>query len=153
VVQVFAGLRDDPFIRKPRTGRNVAAIVIELPLEAVLGPRTDLLIWATTSVPEFDGPIADHGGRALRSMFDEPLNSTTPGEHWRVHTRVPDVMILDVTQISCYPNGRELADDVIDLVVDIPGGTLPGEGPEYPTANDVPFLAEFPYLAVPHPAM
>ena len=34
-LDLFTGLRDDPFIRRPREGRNVAAVVIELPLEAV----------------------------------------------------------------------------------------------------------------------
>jgi hypothetical protein len=151
-IKLFAGLRDDPFIRKPRAGRNVAAIVIELPVEAVLGPQSELLIWATTKVPELAGPISEHGGRALRSMFNEPMNGLRPRDHWRVLDQTPDVMILDVLQASGFPNGREPTDDVIDLVVDIPGGTLPGEGPEFPTANDVPYLAAFPYLAPPHPA-
>jgi len=151
-IKLFTGLRDDPFIRKPRAGRNVAAIVIELPVEAVLGPRNDLLIWATTKVPDLEGPISEHGGRALRSMFNEPMNGLSPRDHWRKLDAAPDVMVLDVLQASGFPNGREPTDDVIDLVIDIPGGTFPGEGPEFPTANDVHFLAAFPYLALPHPA-
>lgn len=31
-ISLFSGLRDDPFIRGPRIGRNVAAVAIELPL-------------------------------------------------------------------------------------------------------------------------
>jgi len=151
-IRLFAGLRDDPFIRKPRAGRNVAAIVIELPVEAVLGPQNELLIWATTKVPELDGPISEHGGRALRSMFNEPMNALRPRDHFRVLEQTPDVMILNVLQASGFPNGREPTDDVIDQVVDIPGGTLPGEGPDFPTENDVPYLPIFPHLAPPHPA-
>jgi hypothetical protein len=151
-IQFFAGLRDDPFIRRPRAGRNVAAIVIELPVEAVLRRRNDLLIWATTNIPELEGPISEYGGRALRSMFNEPMNSLSPRKQWRVMKEIPDVVILNVGYASGFPNGREPADDVVDLVVDIPGGTLPGEGPEFPTQNDVPFLPTFPYLAPPHPA-
>jgi hypothetical protein len=151
-ITLFTGLRDDPFIRKPRAGRNVAAIAIELPVAAVLRQQNDLLIWATTKVPDLEGPISEHGGRALRSMFNESMNSRRPSDHWRVLEKTPDVMILDMLHASGYPNGREPSDDVIDLVSDIPGGTLPGEGPEFPTANDVPFLLTFPYLAPPHPA-
>jgi hypothetical protein len=151
-IRLFAGLRDDPFIRRPRSGRNSAAIVVEFPIEAVLRSQPDLLIWATTSVPEFDAPIADHSGRALRSMFVEAMNSLGPSDHWRVLQQVPDVMILDTGRDSGYPNGRELTDDVVDLMIDIPGGTLPGEEPDFPTENDLPFLPGFPYLAAPHPA-
>jgi hypothetical protein len=152
-IQMFIGLRDDPFIRRPRIGRNVAAIVIELPVEAVLHEQSDLLIWATTKVPDLEGPISDYGGRALRSMFDEAMNTMGPRDQWRRLDEMPDVMILDVRRGSGFPNGREPTDDVVDLVIDMPPpGTLPGEGPEFPTANDVPFLATFPYLAPPHPA-
>ncbi|MCA9131309.1 MAG: hypothetical protein KDB22_29695 [Planctomycetales bacterium] len=151
-IKLYAGLRDDPFIRRPRAGRNVAAIVLQLPLEAVLGPRDDLLIWATTEIPEFEGPIADHAGRALRSMFEDPMNALSPRDQWRILEIVPDVLILNVVQPTTFPNGRLLTDDVVDLMVDIPlpGGTLPGEEPDFPATNDVPFLPVFPYLAPPH---
>jgi hypothetical protein len=86
-------------------------------------------------------------------MFHEPMNTMGPRNHWRLMQETPDVIILDVLSPSGFPNGREPTDDVIDLVVDIPGGTLPGEGPEFPTANDVPYLPTFPYLAPPHPAL
>jgi hypothetical protein len=151
-IRLFAGLRDDPFIRRPRAGRNVAAVVIELPLAGVVDDQPELLIWATTKVPEFAGPVSEHAGRALRSMFNEPLNQLRPRDHLAEVGVVPDVMIYNTSAPARYPNGRELADDVVDLTVDIPlpGGTLPGEGPTFPTANDVPFLEAFPYLAPPH---
>lgn len=146
----FAGLRDDPFIRRPRKGRNVAAVVIELPRRALSKNNEPLLIWATTHVPDFDGPIAEHAGRALRSMFIEPANVLTPKELSRELGLVPDVMILDPTHPTMFPNGRTLIDDVVDLVVDLPpDGLMPPEGPEFPTMNDVPFLPDFPYLAPP----
>ena len=53
----------------------------------------------------------------------------------------PSVMIYDTWRPAAFPNGRELVDDVVDLVGE--PGTL---------ANDAPFLAEFPYLAPPHPS-
>jgi hypothetical protein len=151
-IEVFAGLRDDPFIRWPRRGRNVAAVVLELPLSAVRARPRPMLIWATTHVPEVGGPMAEHGGRALRSMFVEPSNTMTPAEHWTTLGMVPDVIIYDPRIDAIFPNGRAPSDDVVDMVVDIPtpDGTLPGEDPGYPTENDVPFLDEFPYLAPPH---
>jgi hypothetical protein len=148
--QYFAGLRDDPFIRRPRTGRNVAAVVIQLPLKAVVNPDETLLLWATTAVPDVDGPIGDHAGRALRSMFIDPANVLSPTQQFQQMGMVPDVMILDPRFPSGLPNGRLLTDDAVDLVVDMPGGTLPGEAPDFPTENDVPFLDAFPYLAPPH---
>ena len=47
---------------------------------------------------------------------------------------------------SAFPNGRELTDDVVDLVGH--AGTLANDAP-FPTTNDVPFLDVFPYLAPP----
>lgn len=150
-IALFAGMRDDPFIRRPREGRNVAAVVIALPLDAVTDDQDTLLVWATTKVPELAGPISDFAGRALRSMFVEEMNAMTPSDQAVLLGVVPDVVIYQTRRVALFPNGRELTDDVVDLVVDIPGGTLPGEGPTFPTANDVPFLDRFPYLAPPHP--
>lgn len=149
-LQLFTGLRDDPFIRKPRQGRNVAAIVIELPVEGVLGPQDDLLLWATTKVPDLEGPISDHAGRALRSMFNEAMNALRPRDHWRLLETTPDTVILDLLTPTGFPNGRELTDDVIDLVVDLPPGQLADEDRTVRDSNDLPFLPAFPYLAAPH---
>lgn len=151
-IQFFAGLRDDPFIRGPRTGRNVAAIVFELPLGAVTrGQARPLLIWATSQVDDVIGPIHEHGGRSLRSQFveNDPLNTMTPAEHATRLGVVPDVIILNPAAPVAFPNGRELTDDVVDLA---PDPRVLGNDAPFPTTNDVPFLDEFPYLAPPHPA-
>ena len=144
-----AGLRDDPFIRGPRQGRNMAAIVLEFPLESLPAGRT-LLIWATSKVEEFDGMFQDLAGRSLRSMF--PENNAMNVWHPRLHTlkmgAVPDVMIYDLSRPARYPNGRALTDDVVDLVGD--PRVLANDAP-FPSANDRPFLETFPYLAEPHP--
>jgi hypothetical protein len=147
-VRMFTGLRDDPFIRGPRIGRNVAALVLDLPLEVVLR-GTPLLIWAGTSVPEVDGPIADLGARALRSQLAEnlALNDLHPSLHQSQLGLAPDVVILDPSRPIAFPNGRELIDDVVDLVGD--PRLLTTDAP-FPSANDKPFLPEFPFLPPPH---
>jgi len=151
-IQFFAGLRDDPFIRGPRIGRNVPALVVELPARAVVGNRPrPVLIWANSRVDDIMGPFQEHAGRSLRSQFveNDPLNLRTPAEHAAMLGVVPDVVILDTSVPVAFPNGRELTDDVVDLVGD--ARVLNTDAP-FPAANDVPFLTTFPYLAEPHPA-
>ena len=145
----FAGLRDDPFIRGPRQGRNVGSMVLEFPL-ASLPPGNPLLIWATSKVEEFDGIFQDLAGRSLRSMFTENngMNVWPPRLHLLKMGTVPDVMIYDLSRPAHYPNGRALTDDVVDLVGD--PRVLANDAP-FPSTNDRPFLAGFPYLAEPHP--
>ncbi len=154
-VQFFAGLRDDPFIRTPRHGKNVAATVIQVPLRKVMKRQSTLLIWATSEISDFGGPQADLIGRALRSqfpvtaaktgeVFDNPLNVLHPADAFELLGAEPDVIIFDTSQPANFPNGRELTDDVIREL----GMELPGEDPSN-HENDVPFLKSFPYLAPP----
>jgi hypothetical protein len=63
---------------------------------------------------------------------------------------LPDVMIYDLSKPAAFPNGRALTDDVVDLVGD--PRLLANDSP-FPSENDLPFLATFPYLAAPHPAV
>lgn len=149
-ISLFTGLRDDPFIRGPRIGRNVAAIVIELPLPVVLRGQPTLLIWATSRTDFILGRFQDLGGRALRSQFVENdlVNTLPPNRHLRELGVPPDVIIYDTSRPAAFPNGRELTDDVVDLVAD--PRVLANDAP-FPTQNDVPFLTTFPYLAPPHP--
>ncbi|MDX1410743.1 MAG: hypothetical protein R3351_01175 [Nitrospirales bacterium] len=159
---LFAGLRDDPFIRGPRIGKNIAAIVLELPVVKVLGfyrslpiakkllrKHPTLLIWATASVEEVTGRFQELAGRALRSQFPENdlMNTLHPNRHFQELGVPPDVIIFDTSAPAVFPNGRELTDDVVDLV----GDPRPlGNDTPFPDANDVPFLDVFPYLAPPH---
>lgn len=69
---------------------------------------------------------------------------------------VPDTLTLDLAAASGFPNGRKLADPVIDVTLAViflklsahGPGTLAGL-PLNPPANDVPFRSNFPYLAAP----
>lgn len=151
-VKFFAGLRDDPFIRGPRQGRNVNAFVIEVPLAGVIqsAPHPTLLVWAVSEVITANGSVqADLAGRALRNMFPEnqALNGLTPAEHYTQLGVAPDAVIFDTSKPAAYPNGRALTDDVVDLVGD--SRVLANDTP-FPSTNDRPFLAEFPYLSEPH---
>lgn len=149
VANFFAGLRDDPFIRGPRQGRNVGAIVVELPLADLTTTQSTLLIWGTSKVAEFDGPFQDLAGRSLRSMMPEnsDMNTMSPRHQKSVMGVMPDVMIFDTLRPAFFPNGRALEDDVIDMVGD---ARVLGNDAPFPTTNDLPFLPEFPYLAPPH---
>jgi hypothetical protein len=150
ILNFFTGLRDDPFIRGPRIGRNVASIVLEVPLHAVANRQSTLLIWATAAGEDADAPFQDLAGRSLRSMFPEnnALNVIHPRRVERELHVPPDVMIYDTARPAAYPNGRALTDDVVDLVGD--PRVLANDAP-FPSTNDVPFLSTFPYLAPPHP--
>lgn len=150
-IAFFAGLRDDPFIRGNRAGRNVGSVVIEIPLAAINAPQSTLLVWATSKVDDVFGPFQDLAGRALRSMFPENdyMNTTSPSMHRGMMRVAPDVMILDTSKPATFPNGRALTDDVVDLVGDV---RVTSTDSPFPSTNDLPFLNVFPYLANPHPA-
>jgi hypothetical protein len=62
----------------------------------------------------------------------------------------PDVLTLDVTKTTGFLNGRRPQDDVIDIVLQAASkGAIQGDGVD---ANDVPFLADFPFFAPAHGA-
>lgn len=146
-VSFYAGVRDEPFIRSTRIGLNMAAIVVELPLRQVLSDpaKSTILTWATTDVDEVGGPQDELGARAYRSMDpqNDALNVVHPSLHLRQLGMRPDVIIFDTSRPASFPNGCDLVDDVVDLL-----GRQ--DGAPFPSANDVAFLPEFPYLAPPH---
>ena len=143
-VRLFTGVRDDPFIRAVVMGKNVGAIVVEVPLESVFPgkDRPTILAWCTLG--SFEGPVEDLGANPYRSQDLRKLNTTHPSHHKSDLGVEPDVLIFDANAPSRYPNGRDLPDDIVAIL------KRPVPGP-HPTQNDVPFLTEFPYLAPPHP--
>lgn len=159
LVSFFAGLRDDPFIRIPRDGRNVGSIVLEVPLSSLVERQSTLLIWATAQVESFDGAFQDMVGRSLRSMFPEQggMNLMSPKHHFSRLGLRPDVMIFDTSRPAAFPNGRALTDDVILLACTLGSecrvfnGEAAGRVGFNPRSNDLPYLDTFPYLAAPHP--
>lgn len=147
-VEMFTGLRDDPFIRGPRQGRNIAAIVLKMPLSWVVRDQSQILVWATSRVPQLPVPQADLAGRALRNMFPEGamLNDLPPNQHMSALGQRPDVIIYDTSSDAVFPNGRRLADDVVDMVGD---ARVLGDDAPFPTSNDRRHTKTFPYLASP----
>lgn len=85
------------------------------------------------------------------ATFDETLMQAGP-------VIVPDTIKYDPKLPTAYPNGRTLTDPVVDLTLAAVllklGGNQPldilASVPLNPPENDVPFTAEFPYLAPPH---
>ena len=68
---------------------------------------------------------------------------------------IPDVLTLDFSKPSAFPNGRQLTDPVIDVTLAVIFLDLTKHSPDVlakiplgPPANEVPFRKEFPYLAV-----
>ena len=72
---------------------------------------------------------------------------------------VPDTIKIDPAMPSGFPNGRQLDDQAMDIILAVllldmgtdgqDPGTLAGL-PLNPAANDLPFSGSFPYLAEPH---
>src|SRR5262245_13969663 len=115
--RVFTGLRAETFIFAPFVRNNVGSIILEVPAIAVVQRQSKLLLWATTTLDLPGGPFTELGGRALRSQFGPftGLNALHPSQHVAAGFVRPDVVILDTSKHTIFPNGRALADDVVDI--------------------------------------
>lgn len=85
------------------------------------------------------------------------LNQMVPGTGSTVAGLiVPDTITVDLSKPSGFPNGRRLQDPVIDITLaaifldlDVHAPDTLVRLPLNPPANDRPFRADFPYLALP----
>jgi uncharacterized protein DUF4331 len=94
-------------------------------------PSRDVADWTQTIVATemFFGQTAEYGRYVAAQLL-------------------PDVLSYDPAGTVGYPNGRALADDVIDATLSLTtNGAVTSDLVDH---NDVPFLASFPYLAAPH---
>jgi hypothetical protein len=92
-------------------------------------------------------PCAVDGGTGSCVTFAAPLI-------------IPDTLKIDTTADAGFPNGRGLADPVIDVtlavaLLELTGNPAPHTpvdlvGVLNPPANDKEFMTVFPYLATPH---
>ncbi|GGX46096.1 DUF4331 domain-containing protein [Streptomyces chryseus] len=124
-------------------------------------PRDDLAEIYLTGICEACGPIkADLNAHRLNK--DAPRGKIVPAEELRLNMAVPpsgDPQRLGVLagDLAGFPNGRRLADDVIDISLQaVEGAAQTGElvqalaEGDKVDSNEVPFGNRFPYLALPH---
>jgi hypothetical protein len=108
-------------------------------------PRNDIVAVFATGVPGLNQPAGVAPGEMLR------LNMTIPPAQYPRRMGVLD------GDVAGFPNGRRLADDVVDIELRVVAGVLVpgfnvapnnqlGDGVD---ANDKPFLPYFPYVAPP----
>ncbi len=108
-------------------------------------PRNDLVTVFATGVPGLNQPTGVSPGEMLRlNMSIAPSAS-------------PSCLGVLAGDLAGFPNGRRLADDVVDIELRVVAGVLVdgfniapnnrlGDGID---ANDMPFLPYFPYVAAP----
>jgi hypothetical protein len=117
-------------------------------LQAVYGlaapstPRNDLVSVFLTGVPNLNQPPGVRPGEMLRLNTD--IGPTAR----------PARLGVLASDISGFPNGRRLTDDVIDITLQAAAGILSGARVsslgDRVDRNDVPFRPAFPYVGQPH---
>jgi uncharacterized protein DUF4331 len=153
-------------------GNNIFGIVLEVPNSA-LGSQPQIGIWgrAMALVHGTLTPV-NQMGRPGTNVFRQGANTnTTPPAQQRekylaqyqamfetfgcseaealrlAEEWLPDILPYSYTSAAGYPNGRQLTDDVVDQVVEIMTRGKMKDDLVYPHTN---YLAEFPYLGIPH---
>lgn len=146
------------YVTHPEVPKLVQAIY-NIPAPAT--PRRDLVEVFLTGVCKACGPVAaDLNSQLLNA--DVIKSRFRPSEQLRLNMAVPPTATpnrLGVLQgdLAGFPNGRRLADDVIDVTLQAAEGVLlPGHPAAVETlgdavnANDRPFRTTFPYIALPN---
>ena len=125
------------YVTKPELPKLIEAVYgIKAPKE----PRNDLVSVFLTGVDGLNQPKGVTPSEQLR------LNMTTPV------TENPNRLGVIGGDNQGYPNGRRLADDVIDISLQVVEGELVGSPNDLGDAvnrNEYGFKATFPYLALP----
>ncbi|TDD77961.1 DUF4331 domain-containing protein [Actinomadura rubrisoli] len=126
-----------PNVTNPELPRLIQG-VFNVPAPAT--PRNDLVQVFLTGVPKLNQPP-----------------NVRPAELMRLNTSIPPTPqpkrlgVLDGDNAG-YPNGRRLADDTLDISLQVVEGELLGAKNDLGDkvdANEVPFEKAFPYLALP----
>ncbi|GAA3215221.1 DUF4331 domain-containing protein [Actinocorallia longicatena] len=130
-------------------------------LEAPATPRADLVEIFLTGISTKSGPIkADLNSLLLNK--DVNAKTFTPAEMLRLNLAVPVTaqpkrLGVLAGDLQGFPNGRRLGDDAIDIAVQaLEGAAQTGKlvdalaAGDGVNANESPFGASFPYVALPH---
>ena len=154
-------------------GKNVFGIALDVPNHA-LGTQPQIGIWGRT-MAMLNGVLTPvnqmgrPGNNALRQGAD--TNRTPPAQQReRFFSQyvgtfqtfgyteaeasqlalewLPDILPYNYLSAEGYPNGRRLTDDIVDNLVEIITRGKMKDDLVYPHTN---YLAEFPYLGIPHP--
>lgn len=128
---------------------------------APTAPRKDLFEIYLTGICKACGPIqADLNAHSLNK--DAKPRRIVPAEELRLNMNVPPAANPNrygvlAGDLAGFPNGRRLTDDVIDISLQaVEGAAQSGQlvpalaDGDKVNANEVPFGASFPYLALPH---
>ncbi|WP_214326262.1 DUF4331 domain-containing protein [Nonomuraea sediminis] len=148
---------DIPAVVKRVTDPEVARLLESIyGIKAPATPRNDLVEIFLTGIAKGNGPIkADLNSQTL----NKDAGKLRPSEMLRLNMSVPpakDPNRLGVLggDLQGYPNGRRLADDVVDISLQAVAGAaqtgklVPGLTDKV-DSNDRPFLQSFPYVALP----
>ena len=168
----FAFTGHDTFIDK-----NVSSIVLELP-NAAFGEGARVGYWCRVLLPQAGlyHQIDRMGHPLMNVLFtkDEDKNAfnhaqpeedralflgafaaalqgfghDAPSARAVADGLLPDILPYDYSSAAGYPNGRGLADDIIDIQLTLAtNGRVTGDG----VGPHTDLLPSFPYLGVPHP--
>ena len=169
----FNGLTPDKDATIPEVVDRVTDPELARLIEAIYGvpapdtPRNDLVEIFLTGIAK-DAPTLDGSAPPIQAdLNSQVLNADAdpahfqPSEMLRLNTSIeptedPNRLGVLAGDLQGFPNGRRLTDDVVDIEVQaVVGAAQTGElvdalatGDQVDT-NDVPFLDEFPYVALP----
>ena len=153
-------------------GLNTSAIIIEVPKSEIVGATSKVGLWGRTTNND-GKQIDRFGRPAINTVFnhtDADKNAFNAGvpkndqANFRANVvdtlttllgnssgtanaladfLLPDILTVDLSQATVFPNGRGLADDVIDTELNlISGGAVTTDC----VPNDSTFRASFPYF-------
>lgn len=156
------GSTDMPGLQIDRMGRPAIATVFipnnPLPPDRVVDGKASLKNTYNHSNPvndpaTFRGEVVDTL-KVLFSLNDQggPIGTDNPADDagkisGLADFLLPDILTIDPSSSTGFPNGRQLTDDVIDTEL---GLISEGTVTEDCVANDSTFLARFPYLGDPN---
>ncbi|CCH32700.1 hypothetical protein BN6_54410 [Saccharothrix espanaensis DSM 44229] len=163
----FNGLTPDRDGKIPELVNRVTDPEVPKLIQAIYGipapatPRDDLVeIFLTGITTKLGGPIKADLNSQLNNADVNPKRFT-PSEQLRLNVSVPPTASPNrlgvlANDLQGYPNGRRLADDVVDIGVQaLEGAAVTGIVPalaagDKVNANDKAFGATFPYVALPN---